>query len=32
MEQNMERMQVTPPSSDEAGDVLTYLQLVGGPN
>jgi hypothetical protein len=32
MEQNMERMQVTPPSSDEAGDVLTYLQVVGGSN
>lgn len=32
MEQNMERMQVTPPSSSEAGDVLTYLQAVGGSN
>ena len=31
MESNMERMNVTPPSSGEAGEVLSYLQGVGGP-
>lgn len=31
MEGNMERMKVTPPSSQEAGEVLGYLQAVGGP-
>lgn len=30
MEGNMERMKVNPPSSDEAGEILSYLQSVGG--
>lgn len=30
MERNMERMKVAPPSSDDAGEVLSYLQAVGG--
>jgi len=30
MERNMERMQVQPPSANQTGDILLYLQSVGG--
>jgi len=30
MEGNMERMKVTPPSTGEAGEIVSYLQAVGG--
>jgi len=30
MERNMERMQVQPPSATTTGDILLYLQSMGG--
>jgi len=30
MERNMERMQVQPPTAAQTGDILIYLQSIGG--